>query len=305
MSPSRTAAIGPPRAASGATWPAMKPVRRAREAAVGDERDRVAEARADERAGHGEHLAHAGAARRALVADDDDVAGWICAGVHRGERGLLAVEDARRPAVLEARRGRPPSPRSLGREVALEDDEAAGRLERVGERPHDLLARRLVAPRGLLADRPAGDGDARRACSSPASSRRCATSAMPPARYRSVATKRPPGLRSASSGTARADAIEVVDVERHAGLARDRQQVQHGVGRAAGGGDRRRSRSRTPSRVRICARPQVAARRRSIDERARRAGATSALSRIGGRHAAAAHRRDAEELARRSPSCWR
>ena len=32
------------------------------------------------------------------------------------------------------------------------------------------------------------------------------------------------------------DAIEVLEAERHAHLARDRDQVQHGVGRAAGGG---------------------------------------------------------------------
>ena len=49
-------------------------VRRAREAAVGDQRDLVAEPFADERRGHVQHLAHAGAAGRALVADHDDVA---------------------------------------------------------------------------------------------------------------------------------------------------------------------------------------------------------------------------------------
>ena len=45
------------------------------EAAVGDERDVVAEPLPHERAGDREHLAHPGAAGGALVADDDDVAG--------------------------------------------------------------------------------------------------------------------------------------------------------------------------------------------------------------------------------------
>src|SRR2546423_9836677 len=49
-------------------------VRRAGEAAVGDERDLVAEALANDRAGHAQHLAHAGAALRSLVTDDHDVA---------------------------------------------------------------------------------------------------------------------------------------------------------------------------------------------------------------------------------------
>ena len=50
-------------------------VRGAGEAPVGQQRDVLAQARAVDGAGDGEHLAHAGAAGRALVADDDDVAG--------------------------------------------------------------------------------------------------------------------------------------------------------------------------------------------------------------------------------------
>ena len=61
---------------------------------------------------------------------------------------------------------------------------------------------------------------------------------MPPARCRSVATNWPPGLRSASSGTRRADAIEVVDVQRDPRLFRNGEQMQHRVGRAAGRGHR-------------------------------------------------------------------
>ena len=53
----------------------MKPAGRAREAAVGHERHRIAQAGAHQRARHAEHLAHAGPAARPLVPDDDDVAG--------------------------------------------------------------------------------------------------------------------------------------------------------------------------------------------------------------------------------------
>ena len=72
----------------------------AAEAAVGHERHRVAEAAADERRGDREHLAHPRPAARPFVADDDDVARLDRPGLHRGERGLFAVEHARR-----ARRG--------------------------------------------------------------------------------------------------------------------------------------------------------------------------------------------------------
>ena len=50
VSPSRSAASGPPRAASGRDVADHQAVRRAREAAVGDQRDLVAEPLADERA---------------------------------------------------------------------------------------------------------------------------------------------------------------------------------------------------------------------------------------------------------------
>ena len=48
--------------------------RAAGEAAVGDQRDLLADALAVERRGGRQHLAHAGAAARALVADDEDLA---------------------------------------------------------------------------------------------------------------------------------------------------------------------------------------------------------------------------------------
>ena len=52
-----------------------QPAGAAREAAVGDQRHLLAEPLADDRGGDLQHLAHPGAAGRALVADHDHVAG--------------------------------------------------------------------------------------------------------------------------------------------------------------------------------------------------------------------------------------
>jgi hypothetical protein len=64
------------------------------EATVGEERDVGAATGTLDRAGDGEHLAHARAALGALVADDDDVAGWIWCRPRRPPWPPLAVEDA-------------------------------------------------------------------------------------------------------------------------------------------------------------------------------------------------------------------
>ena len=68
-SPSWTRPIVPPSAASGETWPIERPERAAGEAAVGDERAGLAEALRLQVARRVEHLLHARAAARALVAD--------------------------------------------------------------------------------------------------------------------------------------------------------------------------------------------------------------------------------------------
>src|SRR5207302_9512986 len=70
-------------------------MRRAAEAAVGDQRDLLIETRADDGSGDREHLAHARPAARSLVADDDAVARFDASGDDRVERVLLALEAAR------------------------------------------------------------------------------------------------------------------------------------------------------------------------------------------------------------------
>jgi len=74
-------------------------VGRAGESSIGHERDGVAEPFAHERSGDVEHLPHPGAARRALVPDDDDVTGNDRVRGDRGEALLLRVEHPRGTAM--------------------------------------------------------------------------------------------------------------------------------------------------------------------------------------------------------------
>ena len=101
-SPSRTSAIGPPSTASGRDVPDAQPGGRPGEPAVGEQQHVLAQPGALDRAGDGQHLAHARAAARALVADHHDVAGLQRAVGHRGHRALLAVEHP--GGALEPRR---------------------------------------------------------------------------------------------------------------------------------------------------------------------------------------------------------
>ena len=75
--------------------------RRAGEASVGDERDGAAFALSHYRGGWAEHFAHAGAALRSFVTDDDDVAVFDFVVHYRGARGFFSVEYARGALVDE------------------------------------------------------------------------------------------------------------------------------------------------------------------------------------------------------------
>ena len=129
------------------------------EAAVGDHRDALAQALADDRRGHLEHLAHAGAADRALVADHDDVAGVDLLVLDRAEALLFGLEDPGRAGLLAALGAGELDHGAFGGEVAAQDRQAAFGLQRVLERAHDFLAGRLGRLCGDLADRLAGDRD--------------------------------------------------------------------------------------------------------------------------------------------------
>ena len=205
VSPSRSAAIGPPAAASGATCPAIRPrVAPENRPSVSSATDSPSPCADD--APPSPPASRACRARPwALVADDHHVARLDSVAEHGVER---------RPARCRTRApGRGACCRfvpgdlhhgALGREVA-----AAGWPGRPLASSARSSGRTTSCPAVLRGRRPplrqssCRSPSSGRACSSPASSSRCATSRMPPARCRSVATNRPLGLRSASSGTLR------------------------------------------------------------------------------------------------------
>src|SRR5262249_29607499 len=109
------------------------------EAAVGDERDLVAHALAVDGGRGGQHLTQPRTAAWALVADDDDIAGFVLAAAHRPVGVLLAIEAAGASGENEVLHPRDLHNRTLRRQVALETDDAAGRRDRVFGRAHDIL----------------------------------------------------------------------------------------------------------------------------------------------------------------------
>src|SRR6185312_8700393 len=85
----------------GADMADAEAARRAGEAAVGDQRHLLAHALAVERRRGRQHLAHARAAARSLVTDDENLAFLVGALLHRLEAGFLAVEAVRRTGELQ------------------------------------------------------------------------------------------------------------------------------------------------------------------------------------------------------------
>ena len=158
------------------------------------------------------------------------------AGEHGRHRRLLAVEHARRTLVAAALVAGELDDAALGREVAAQDREAAAGLERLVERPHDVLPRLSVARLATSPIVAAGDGDGV-LVQRPRSRRRWIDQRDAAGRVEVDGVVPPAGLEVArAAACALADAVEVVDVQLDAGLVGDRQQVQHGVGRAAAGG---------------------------------------------------------------------
>jgi hypothetical protein len=80
--------------------PGHQPARGSRKPPVRHHDHGLAETGADDGGRDGQHLGHARPALRALAANDDDVARTNLVAEHRVERGLLAVEDARRAAMM-------------------------------------------------------------------------------------------------------------------------------------------------------------------------------------------------------------
>ncbi|QEM44368.1 hypothetical protein FZ046_05850 [Mycolicibacterium grossiae] len=203
------------------------------EPAVGHQEHVLAETRALDGAGDRQHLPHARAALRALVADDDDVAVGDGAVLQRVERRPLALEDpcgALEDVGVEARRLHH---RTLGRQRPVQDRDAAGGVDRVVHRPQHLAVRirrldvgevlghRLPRHGQAVAVQQTGveqrlhhDGDA--------------------ADLVDVLHHVPAeGLDVGQVRDALADAGEVLEAQLDVGLPRDGEQVQHRVGGAA------------------------------------------------------------------------
>ena len=217
------AAIGPPCGRLGRDVAGHEAVGRAREPAVGEQRHVLAQALAHDRRGHVQHLAHAGPALRALVADHDHVAGLDRAAFDRRERVLLAVEHARRARGAECACGPRPSHAALRREVALQDHEPAASASAAVSTGRTTSWPGVSSPRRPLRRWCGRSTVSSSPCSSPPRAARWPTSAhaagVDPCRSRRIV---PPGFRSAMTGVRARCGRSRRCVERHAELAGDR-----------------------------------------------------------------------------------
>ena len=158
VSPVWTAPIGPPWTASGATWATMKPW------VAPEKRPSVMSATSSPSpsptiAAVTASISRmpgppAGPSLRMTTTSPALISPLVTA----GHRLLLALEDARGALVVDALVAGELHDAAVGGEVAAQDREAAGGLDRVVERADDLLALGLLRLGGVLADRAAGDG---------------------------------------------------------------------------------------------------------------------------------------------------
>src|SRR5499427_8235485 len=211
-------------------------VARPGEAPVGHEGYGIAQARALERAGDVEHLAHARPALRSLVADDDDVVGLDLAFLDGLESAFLALEHARGAAMLGLALAGELDHAAAGGEVAAQDDDAARGFEGLLERLDYLLARRLGGGGDLLAD---------------GTSRHRLLARMDQPRLHQALAHHghaarlvhlgrrvgAPRLQVGDHGCLLRQAVEIIDGELEPEILRGGRQVQHGVRRAARGKD--------------------------------------------------------------------
>ena len=78
---------------------------------------------------YGEHFAHTGTTARAFITDDEHVIGLDLAVLDGSEGILLAIKDAGGAAMFEALVACDLDDTAFGSDIALEDNEAAGRLD--------------------------------------------------------------------------------------------------------------------------------------------------------------------------------
>ncbi|MBX9920533.1 MAG: hypothetical protein K2Y33_12020 [Mycolicibacterium frederiksbergense] len=131
------------------------------EPSVGHQQHILAQPGALDGAGDGQHLPHAGAALGALVADDDDIAVGDGAVLQRIERRSFTLENPR--GALEHIGVEPGGldHRALGRQRAVQDGDAAGRVDRVVHGAEHLAVRVRRFDMGqVLGHRLTGDSQA-------------------------------------------------------------------------------------------------------------------------------------------------
>jgi hypothetical protein len=189
-SPSSISAIGPPRNASGATWPITSPTDPPEKARVGHQRDRdvaLAAQRGDPRR-RIEQLRHSGSAARALVADHDHVVvgeeSGACSSASISWRSLLKTRA--RPRKTPSRS--PPSTPAIfstappsGARFPFSSRSPPVALERLGDgMDHVPVGRGRIEPADLLGKRLAGAGQCVSPSSRPASSSSLTITCRPP-----------------------------------------------------------------------------------------------------------------------------
>ena len=208
---------------------------RAREAAVGDERDILVELHTGQGRGRVEHLTHARAALGAFIADDDHIALVDLTRVDGLDGRILGVEHARRAGVHHhfGRNCRALDDTAVLGNVAPQDGDAAGLRIRMLERTDDL---------GILID------DALKVLPNRLAGRRDERQIEQVALGQLLHDGRHTACHIEFRNVVRASRRQVTDighlgrqfveqfeVKRDPCLVRDGQQVQDGVGRAANG----------------------------------------------------------------------
>ena len=126
---------------------------------------------------------------------------------------------------------------AFGGDVAVQDDKAAGFLQRLVGGDDHFLAGSFMGRGGFFGDGFAGDRDGV-AVEQPEAEQAAGEEANASGGVHVGGDEAAGGFQVGEDRGALADGLEIVDVERDSGLARNGQQVQHGVGGAAGGGHR-------------------------------------------------------------------
>ena len=116
-------------------------MRAAGEAAVRNQRNILSQAGAHDRGCWSEHLGHAGTALRPFIADDNHVASLDFFALESVQHVFLGVVNSGRTREAQPFLTGNLCNRTLWRQISLQDLYVPRLLQRIGERPHDLLAR--------------------------------------------------------------------------------------------------------------------------------------------------------------------